>query len=90
MTTAQLLNSMGLVFAMIGVVIIFIYAPPQPNLETGVAIGLEDNTPLSDGQTVAQHNEHTRRLRARHSFMSKAGLICVFLGFAFQLGATWS
>ena len=89
MITPQLLNSVGLVLGMIGVVIIFLYGPPQPNLESGVSIGLEDGTPLSDGRTVAEHNADTESLRSRHSFMSKAGLVFVFFGFALQLWGIW-
>lgn len=74
---------------MIGVLLIFKYGPPQPNLETGVSIGLEEGTPLPDGRIVAEHNRDVEQLRGRHLFWSKAGLILVFLGFAFQLWATW-
>jgi hypothetical protein len=89
MITSQLLNTVGLVLGMIGVVIIFFYGPPQPNLESGVSIGLEDGTPLPEGRTEAQYNEDVEKLRSRHSFMSKAGLVFVFLGFALQLWGTW-
>lgn len=89
MFTSQLLNTTGLVLGMVGVVIIFFYGPPQPNLESGVSIGLEDGNPLSDGRTVGQHNEDVEKLRSRHSFCSKAGLVFVFLGFTLQLWATW-
>ena len=89
MTTPQVLNSLGLVLGMVGVLVIFIYGPPQPDLEPGVYLGLEDGTPLGNGRTVAEHNTDVLKLRARHSFMSKGGLILVFLGFALQLWATW-
>lgn len=90
MTCQQLLNSVGLVFGMVGVLIIFRFGPPQPNLESGVGLGLEDGTLLTDGRTVAEHDEDVKQLRARHSCMSKAGLLFVFVGFALQLWATWS
>jgi hypothetical protein len=89
MLTPQLLNTLGLGLGMIGVFIIFIYGPPQPDLEPGVSLGLEDGTPMADGRTVAQYNADVLKLRARHSLMSKVGLICVFFGFALQLWATW-
>lgn len=90
MTSQQLLNSIGLVLGMIGVLIIFRFGPPQPNLEAGVGLGLEDATPLSDGRTVADHNKEVEALRKLHSRMSKFGLIFVFIGFAIQLWATWA
>lgn len=90
MTCPQSLNTAGLILGMIGVAIIFKYGPPQPNLEAGVGIGLEDATPMPDGRTVAEHNAETERLKLKHSLMSKFGLAFVFIGFAFQLWATWA
>jgi hypothetical protein len=90
MTAQQLLNTIGLVLSMVGVVIIFKYGPPQPNLEEGVGLGLEDGTRLPDGRTVAEHDRGVTALRGTHQRMSKVGLGLVFVGFAFQLWATWS
>lgn len=70
---------------MIGVAIMFKYGPPQPSLETGVSMGLEDGNTLEDGRTVAQYNQDQERLRARHSVLWKVGLALVFVGFAVQL-----
>jgi hypothetical protein len=75
---------------MIGVLIIFRYGPPQPKLEEGVGLLVEDGTPLSDGRTAGEHDRDVARLRATYSRMSKIGLLLVFLGFAFQLWATWT
>jgi len=86
----QLLNTIGLVFAMVGVLIIFRFGPPQPTLEPGVGLGLEDGTLLPNGRTVADHNRAVEKRRFLHSRTSKIGLGLVFLGFAFQLWATWS
>jgi hypothetical protein len=90
MTAQQLLNTVGLVLSMVGVVIIFKYGPPQPNLEEGVALGLEGGNRLPDGRTVAEHDRDVAALRDTHQRMSKVGLGLVFVGFAFQLWATWS
>ena len=89
MLTAQCLNTLGLIFGMIGVLLIFRWGPPQPSLEEGVGRGLEDQTPMKDGRTVAEHNAETRELRAKHNRMSRAGLLFVFVGFALQLWGTW-
>jgi hypothetical protein len=90
MRSAQLLNSVGLVLSMIGVLIIFRFGPPMPDLEHGVGLGLDEGTRLADGRTVAQHNADRLRLRTRHSRISQVGLMLVFAGFALQLWATWS
>ena len=67
MTCQQLLNSVGLVLSMVGVLILFRFGPPQPNLESGVGLGLEDDTTLADGRTVAEHDKDVKQLRTRHS-----------------------
>ena len=87
--TAQILNTVGLVLGMIGVLIIFVYDPPQPNMEPGVGICLEDGNTLEDGRTVAKHNWDAVTARARHASWSKIGLGLVFFGFAAQLCAVW-
>jgi hypothetical protein len=82
----HLLNIAGLVVGIIGVAIIFRFGPPQPNLETGVSIGLLPGTPFGkDGRTVADHNCEVERTRRLHSRMSKVGLALVIVGFALQL-----
>jgi len=90
MKFTQLLNSTGLVLGMIGVLVIFRFGPPMPDLEHGVGFGLDEATRLADGRTVAQHNVDRLRLRTRHSRISQLGLLLVFAGFALQLWATWS
>ena len=88
-TQAQKLNSSGLVLGMAGVAIIFRYGPPQPSLEEGVGLGLEEKTPLPDGRTVAEHNADVARLPRLYSRWSKTGLTLIFVGFALQLWAVW-
>jgi len=87
MLSAQTLNTVGLVLGMLGVALIFVWGPPQPQLEEGVGMGLEDGTPLGNGLTVAQHNAAVRRRRLRHTILSRVGLGLVFLGFLAQLVA---
>lgn len=90
MNKAQTLNTIGLALGMLGVALVFVWGPPQPQLEEGVGMGLEDGTPLSNGLTVAQQNEVVRRRRFRHTVLSRVGLGLIFVGFLFQLFATWS
>jgi hypothetical protein len=87
--TAVVLNRAGLILGMIGVVLIFVWGPPQPALEEGVGLGLEDATPLPNGRTVAEHDQAIRRLRKRHTILSRAGLVFLGLGFLAQFLATY-
>jgi len=90
MTSAQLLNSVGLVLGMGGVLIIFCFSPPMPDLEHGVGLGIYEGTRLADGRTVAEHNADRLRVRTRHLRVSQVGLLLVFVGFALQFWATWT
>jgi hypothetical protein len=82
-------NIAGLLLGMAGVVMIFIWGPPQPSFQIGVAIGLEEATPLPNGKTVGQQNRETESKRRFHVWTSRVGLGLIFLGFAFQLVASW-
>jgi hypothetical protein len=88
--TPQYLNTAGLALGMLGVLVIFIWGPPQPAFEDSVGVALDSATVLNDGTRVADIEEQNRRLRRRHRFMSSVGLVLVFFGFALQLWAIWA
>lgn len=90
MTMAQKLNAIGLALGMLGVALIFVWGPPQPQLEEGVGLSLQDGTPLDNGLTVDQYNASVRRRRIRHTILSRVGLGLIFIGFLCQLLAVWS
>jgi hypothetical protein len=85
----QIINTFGLLLNIAGVVILFLYVPPQPNLEEGVNLGVEDATIFEDGTSVAQINVNIRKLKKRHEIFSRIALIFIFFGFILQLWATW-
>jgi hypothetical protein len=74
---------------MLGVLLIFIWGPPQPSFDEGVGIELDSKTTLRDGRRVADLEEENKRLTRRHRFRSRVGLALIFFGFALQLWATW-
>ena len=82
-------NVAGLVFGMVGVLMIFVWVPPQPSFETGVPIGLEDGNVLSHGRTVREHNDEIKAKRRRHFWVSRLGLGLIFLGFFLQMVGSW-
>jgi hypothetical protein len=82
-------NTIGLIFGILGVLLLFKWGPPQPSFERGVALGLEDGTKLPNGKTVAQHDADIEALTKRHKCMSQIGLVLIGLGFAFQLLSVW-
>jgi len=80
----QWLNAFGLALNMVGVLFIFKWGPPQPSFESGVALCLEDATPLPNGKTVAEHNASIESKKKRYKLMSCVGLIFIFVGFLCQ------
>lgn len=77
---------LGLVLDIAGVALVWHFGWPQPNLEPGVGIGLEDGTPYGpSGETVADHNRKVEQQRSRYRRISILGLILLIAGFSAQL-----
>jgi hypothetical protein len=74
------LNVLGLLCGIIGVIIIFIYGPPQPSFDTGIALGIA-------GPEVAQHDAQVSALRHRYETCSRIGLGFILVGFILQFVA---
>ncbi len=87
--TAQWLNTIGLSLGMIGVVLIFIWGPPQPSFEEAVFLAADSRTVFTDGTKAADLEEAARRRKLLHRLISRIGLVLIFVGFAFQTVALW-
>lgn len=85
----QTINTIGLLFNIVSVVILFFFGPPQLSFEEGVSRGVEDNTIFEDGTSVAQINADIRRCKQKHKIYSRLALLLIFFGFILQLWATW-
>jgi hypothetical protein len=83
--SSQLLNTIGLIFNIGGVVLLFFFGPPQPSFEEGIGLGLEDGNVLEDGKTVAEHNVYVRKNKKTHEILSRFSLVLLIIGFGFQL-----
>lgn len=83
------LNVVGLIFGMLGVVILFWWGPPQPSFEPSGARRLMPGTPLRNGLTVAQHDAAIAARRRHYTWIARLGLGLIFVGFACQLIAAW-
>ena len=82
MNLSSFLNVVGLIFDIMGVLILFYFGPPVIRL-------------TSEGHEILPYNPMddsvTRKNRAKyrkHSRMSKLGMVCILVGFLFQLSAT--
>lgn len=87
--TAQHLNALGLLLGMVGVLLLFFWGPPLPEMRGAVGIALQSTTVLADGRRVADIEEAEKRLRHRHEIFSRFGLGLLFFGFAAQFAALW-
>ena len=76
------LNTVGFSLGIVGVVLIFIWGPPQPSLQEGRSLGIQ-------GPEVDRHNARVRSLRSRHNSRSRIGLGLILVGFGLQLIGTW-
>ena len=78
----------GLVLDMIGVGVVWFFGWPQPQLETGVSLGVENGTPYGpNGETVADYNRKVERRRISYKRASIFGLVLLLTGFGLQLAA---
>jgi hypothetical protein len=87
--TAHCLNAIGLFLGMAGVVVIFVWGPPQPSFEESVGVALDSNTVLVDGTKISDLEKANKRLKRRHRILSRIGLGLVGVGFLFQFVALW-
>ena len=82
--------TIGLILGMVGVLLLFIWGPPQPSFEQGVGLGLSDIDIVEfEGEriTVGEKNKIVKRRYTVHKVMSSIGLGFVFVGFSFQFVA---
>jgi hypothetical protein len=80
----KLVNLLGLSLGMIGVLLIFIWGPPQPSFQQGTCISVEDGTPLPGGKTAAEVDIDTAKTEKHYRHMSDIGLVFIFFGFVCQ------
>lgn len=86
---AHPLTEFGLLLGMAGVIVIFIWGPPQPVFQDYVGISVQDATPLSDGRTAKEHVEEEQKKKRHYKRMSSFGLALIFFGFLLQFIDSW-
>jgi len=87
---SKTLTKIGLLLGMIGVILIFRWGPPQPSFVQGGSIQPEGDTIINNsGKTIDEYNQEIAKKESTFKFMSKVGLILIFVGFACQLTAIY-
>ena len=84
-----IIASIGLGLDIVGVILIFIWGPPMPDMQGGVGIALENGTPLGDGTIVADEEKKQLQRRKSHTIISRVGLGIIGVGFLLQLISQW-
>jgi len=77
---SNLMSSGGLILNIVGVVILFFYAPMQPNHYNDGSFGFKDESPNAEEKQVARQ----KRVK-KFKINSRIGLIFIFIGFVLQL-----
>lgn len=85
----QILSSIGLISNIIGVVLAFFFGFPQPNFHSGVALIIEDDTPVGNGKTARDEIKSSKLKKQLYRSLSLLSLILLIIGFGFQLIAVW-
>jgi len=84
----KFLTIAGLVLDIVDVAVVWFFGWPQPQLETGISLGLENGTPFGpNGETVANHNRRVERRRIWYKRAYIFGLVLLLTGFGLQLVA---
>ena len=85
---SDVLNAFGLGLNIFGVVLLFKYGLPQPDLQDSTNIALEDYTRMTDGRTAREHRQEKKALWQSFSVVESGGLTLILVGFGLQLTAT--
>ena len=78
METSNLLNSIGLVLGMIGVVLLFFYGI-SPMIDSDGTVFL----------AAEQEDENEKKKAKKYNCFSRLGLILIFIGFILQLSSNF-
>jgi hypothetical protein len=86
-----ILNTAGIIFSIIGVVILFYYGFPQPSFQEYVGLAIEDNTIVDADNGITAKNIAEESALEKREYKSKAmfALFLILTGFVFQIVATW-
>ena len=78
-------SAVGLIFDIIGVILLFFYAPMQPDHYADGSFGFKDESPDAD-----EKEKLRQKRKAKYACMSKIALVFILVGFVFQFIATAS
>lgn len=87
--TPEILNTIGLIFNILGVILIFFFGLPQPSHDESVSLGLGEDTVFEDGLSVKEINATTRKRKEIYKGFAYFALSLMLLGFIFQLLSIW-
>lgn len=74
------ITTVGLLLDIAGVILLFFFGFPQPDLNRGVVVTIKGQPELSDEKAIKKR---------RHQTFSVLGLVLLVLGFVLQIVGTW-
>lgn len=81
----------GLLLNIVGVLIAFLFAFPQPDYDEGYGIGLEDGDVIDDKGTTVKEAREINQLKKRwHKAWAILGLVYLLTGLLSQLMHQWT
>jgi len=87
----QILNSIGLLLAIIGTIMVFIWGLTLQQDSYGLGLGDNNVVKTKWGDiTVKEATEKGKQELKKHKCLSRGGLFLIGLGFLFQLWAVWT
>jgi hypothetical protein len=85
--SAVVLNEAGLLLAIVGGLIIFLWWPPQLSFQDYQELARGFGTTLPDGRTVGEDVVEREQLRRHYQHMARLGVGLVIVGFVLQFVA---
>jgi hypothetical protein len=79
------LGAIGLTLGIAGVIMIWVWAPPQPSFQRGMSIVPDAKTPLPNGMTEEQYERSQADVESHYWHLSEIGLLLILVGFGLQL-----
>jgi hypothetical protein len=83
------LNAVGLVFVMLGVIIILVWGARQTVFRQWLASSTEPGTVFDDNTKLSELIDEARLTRRMRAIMPRVGLAMISIGFVVQLVSMW-
>ncbi len=85
----KIVDSFGLLFNLIGIILLFRFGFPQPDFKETVGIAMEDYTPVGNGMLAKDFAIMQKKLRNKYKKTSIISLVFILVGIFVQIVSLW-